>query len=107
MRFAILCAALAACGATPAPAKLPARPTSPVEATPAVTPPSAPKPSEPDHPWPATRTDDLVETLHGKTIRDPYRWLEDEHSPEVQAWMKAQDAYARAELAKLPERGEL
>ncbi|MDB4954714.1 MAG: prolyl endopeptidase [Myxococcales bacterium] len=61
----------------------------------------------PAHPWPATRKDTLVETIHGRQIADPYRWLEDEHSPDVQAWMTAQDNFARAELAKLPGRDEL
>ena len=67
----------------------------------------APPPPAPSHPWPATRTVDVVDHLHGKTIRDPYRWLEDEHAPEVQAWMTAQDDYTRAQLAKLPERAAL
>jgi prolyl oligopeptidase len=66
-----------------------------------------PEPPKPAKPWPATRTVDVTETIHGKTIRDPYRWLEDEHSDEVQAWMKAQDEYTRAQLAKLPEREQL
>ena len=56
---------------------------------------------------PSTRTDAITETLHGVTVADPYRWLEDEHAPEVQAWMSAQDEYTRAELAKLPGRDEL
>ncbi len=45
--------------------------------------------------------------LHGVTVRDPYRWLEDEKSPEVNAWMKAEDALARKELAALPGRDAL
>ena len=65
------------------------------------------KPTAPPHPWPATRTVDTADTLNGKTLRDPYRWLEDEHAPDVQAWMTAQDDYARGELAKLPGRDEL
>ena len=56
---------------------------------------------------PTTRTDAVIEIVHGKTIADPCRWLEDEHSPEVQAWMQAQDDYTRAELAKLPGREAL
>jgi prolyl oligopeptidase len=61
----------------------------------------------PTHPWPATKKLDLVETVQGKQIADPYRWLEDEASPEVQAWMTAQDEYTRGALAKLPLRAEL
>ena len=56
---------------------------------------------------PATRSEAIVETVHGRTITDPYRWLEDEHSPEVQAWMRAQDDHTRVELAKLPGRDAL
>jgi prolyl oligopeptidase len=61
----------------------------------------------PATPPPPTRRDDLVETLHGHTIADPYRWLEDEHSPEVQAWMTAQDEHARAYLSSLRARAAL
>ena len=42
--------------------------------------------------------------LFGVTVPDPYRWLEDAKSAETQAWMKAEDQLARAELHKLPER---
>src|SRR5689334_18104343 len=55
-------------------------------------------------PYPATRKEDIADKLFGVTVPDPYRWLEDGKSPEVQAWMKAEDDLARAELAKLPER---
>ncbi|MEP6863981.1 MAG: prolyl oligopeptidase family serine peptidase, partial [Deltaproteobacteria bacterium] len=47
------------------------------------------------------------EKVHDKDIADPYRWLEDERAPEVQAWMKAEDDYTRAALAKMPLRAEL
>ena len=61
----------------------------------------------PKHPWPETRKDSIVDTVQGTQIADPYRWLEDEKSPEVQAWMTAQDDFTRAELAKLPGREQL
>ena len=51
---------------------------------------------------PATRAEPISETLFGKTVRDPFRWLEAETAPEVQQWMNEQDDYTRAELAKLP-----
>ncbi|MDP2317587.1 MAG: prolyl oligopeptidase family serine peptidase [Pseudomonadota bacterium] len=57
--------------------------------------------------WPATRRTDVVEDLGGTLVADPYRWLEDETSPEVQAWMKAQDDYARDALRGLPGRDAL
>lgn len=55
----------------------------------------------------ATRKEEITEAIHGKTVSDPYRWLEDEHAPEVVAWMNAQDQSARRELAGLPHRAEL
>lgn len=58
-------------------------------------------------PYPPSRTVDAKDVLHGVTVPDPYRWLEDERSPEVKAWMKAQDELTRKELAKVPERGRL
>ncbi|HEY1816776.1 MAG TPA: prolyl oligopeptidase family serine peptidase [Kofleriaceae bacterium] len=96
---------LAACGSSTGPAIAPAPSHSTSQAAPH---PEVTMSSQtPVHAWPQTRTDDIVETIHGKTIRDPYRWLEDETSPEVQAWMKREDDYTRAELAKLPGRDEL
>ncbi|MGI8588002.1 MAG: prolyl oligopeptidase family serine peptidase [Chloroflexia bacterium] len=53
---------------------------------------------------PPSRQEPVEEVLHGRTNRDPYRWLEDETSPEVQAWVAAQNEYAEAELAARPER---
>jgi prolyl oligopeptidase len=53
---------------------------------------------------PPTRRTDVKETVFGVEVRDPYRWLEDAKQPEVQAWMAAQDARARAALARLPGR---
>jgi prolyl oligopeptidase len=49
----------------------------------------------------------ITDTLHGVAVEDPYRWLEDEKAPEVQAWMDAQDAHARAFIAGLPGRDTL
>jgi prolyl oligopeptidase len=89
-----------ACGASKPDVTVPAPPPTPVTQ-------AAEVPVPPSHPWPATKAQDIVDTIAGKQIRDPYRWLEDETSPEVQAWMKTQDEYTRTALAKLPMRGEL
>ncbi len=98
--------ALAACGGgSPPPPTLPVDPTPPVAKPDEVKPP--PAPPAPQRPWPSTRRQDIVDAVHGVQLADPYRWLEDDKSPEVQQWMKAQDDYARAELGKLPGRAEL
>jgi prolyl oligopeptidase len=56
---------------------------------------------------PATRTDNVTETIHGVTITDPYRWLEDQNSPETRAWINAQNEYTAATLGKLPIRDRI
>lgn len=56
---------------------------------------------------PPTRVQVLDETVAGVSVKDPFRWLEDEQSPDVQAWMKVQDGFAREHLAQQPRRAEL
>ena len=58
-------------------------------------------------PPPATRRDDVVDTLHGVKIPDPYRWLEDQSSPETRAWIEAQDGYSEPILRAVPGRDQL
>jgi prolyl oligopeptidase len=58
-------------------------------------------------PYPPTRETQASDVVHGVAVRDPYRWLEDEKSPEVQAWMTAQDGLTRQRLASLPGRDAL
>lgn len=53
---------------------------------------------------PETRTDDVVEVIHGVKVADPYRWLEDQQSPETRAWIDAQNEYTHSFIDKLPYR---
>ena len=45
---------------------------------------------------PETVKSPVVDTLHGVVIEDPYRWLEDQYSPETRAWIDAQNKYTRS-----------
>jgi prolyl oligopeptidase len=54
--------------------------------------------------YPATRTSDTVDRLHGEAIADPYRWLEDGDGAETQAWTAAQNALTAASLEAVPAR---
>ena len=54
--------------------------------------------------YPPTRTSDSLEVLHGESIADPYRWLEDGESPDTRAWTEAQNALTRAYLDAVPAR---
>jgi prolyl oligopeptidase len=56
---------------------------------------------------PATRVANIAETLHGVTITDPYRWLEDQDSPDTRAWINAQNEYSAAMLGALPIRTKI
>ncbi|MBK6569698.1 hypothetical protein [Candidatus Aalborgicola defluviihabitans] len=47
---------------------------------------------------------EVIETLHGVTLTDPYRYLENLRAPDVQEWFKGQGAYARATLDRIAGR---
>lgn len=51
--------------------------------------------------------DDVVENYHGTLVADPYRWLEDDHSPETIAWSEAQRQRTEQFLALIPARERL
>jgi prolyl oligopeptidase len=53
---------------------------------------------------PAAPVKNVADTYFGTTVDDPYRYMEDIKRPEVADWLKAQAAYTRAVLAKIPLR---
>lgn len=55
-------------------------------------------------PYPDNHPGDAVDVHFGQKVADPYRWLEDGKSPDVKAWLEAQDKLGRSELGKMPER---
>ncbi|MDQ3224370.1 MAG: prolyl oligopeptidase family serine peptidase [Gemmatimonadota bacterium] len=57
--------------------------------------------------YPATPTDDIADVLHGETIADPYRWLEDGGSSETRVWTEQQNAVTEAYLAEAPGRDRI
>ena len=57
--------------------------------------------------YPATARTNHVDTYHGVTVADPYRWLEDDNSPETKAWVAAQNRVTFGYLEKLPQRAAL
>ncbi len=56
------------------------------------------------NPPPPTRREVVTDTLHGVTLADPYRWLEDGDGPEVQQWVADQNRYTRQALDARPDR---
>jgi prolyl oligopeptidase len=53
-------------------------------------------------PYPQTRTQDLVEEIHGHRVADPYRWMEDLESDEIRAWIQNQNSLTNAYLESSP-----
>lgn len=57
--------------------------------------------------YPTTRREAHVDTYHGETVADPYKWLEDPDSAESRSWIDAQNELVRAHLEPLPMRGRM
>jgi prolyl oligopeptidase len=49
----------------------------------------------------------VTETLHGATLTDPYRWMENPKDPEWTPYLVGQNGYARALLGRIPGRDGL
>ena len=43
---------------------------------------------------PATARGDVVDTIHGETVPDPYRWLEAQDDDATRDWIDRQNTYA-------------
>ena len=54
--------------------------------------------------YPEAARGGVVETLHGKEVADPYRWMEDIDSEEVATWVKAQAELAEQFIGEIPGR---
>lgn len=49
--------------------------------------------------YPPARRMRVVDTFHGVDVEDPYRWMEDLRTPELAAWIEAQNALSAPRLA--------
>jgi prolyl oligopeptidase len=56
---------------------------------------------------PPTQRVDVTNNYFGTIVHDPYRWLEDQESPQTRAWIDAQVSYTRAVLNRLAGREKL
>ncbi len=57
--------------------------------------------------YPVTAKVDTVDTYFGTKVPDPYRWLENDTSPETEAWVVEQNKVTFAYLEKIPFREKL
>jgi prolyl oligopeptidase len=58
-------------------------------------------------PAPPTEAKPVIENIHGTTLTDPYRWLEDAKSPETRAWIDRQMKYTEQYLSQVKIRPEI
>jgi prolyl oligopeptidase len=56
---------------------------------------------------PSTAVEPVTEVLHGVSVTDPYRWLEEQDSPRTRQWIEGQAQYAREYLDPLPGRQKI
>jgi prolyl oligopeptidase len=54
--------------------------------------------------YPKTNKIDISDTYFGNTIKDPYRWLEDDRSAETKAWVEAENLVTQNYLNRIPFR---
>ncbi|MDX1444836.1 prolyl oligopeptidase family serine peptidase [Lishizhenia sp.] len=64
--------------------------------------PEKPKEETSSMQYPETKKVDSADTYFGTTVRDPYRWLEDDMSTETAEWVKAQNEHTFAYLNEIP-----
>jgi prolyl oligopeptidase len=57
--------------------------------------------------YPATKQVVAIDTFFGMPVNDPYRWLEDDLSPETHEWIAAQNNLSQAYLSGLPMRDDI
>ena len=57
--------------------------------------------------YPETKKVDVVDNYFGTQVADPYRWLEDDKSPEVAEWVKDQNEVTFNYLNQIPFRSKI
>jgi prolyl oligopeptidase len=57
--------------------------------------------------YPATRKIDQFDVYQGTRVADPYRWLEDDNSPQTAAWVEAQNKVTFPYLERIPYRQQM
>lgn len=57
--------------------------------------------------YPQTKKVDHIDDYHGVKVADPYRWLEDDTSPETAAWVEAENKVTQSYLSRIPYREAL
>ena len=51
--------------------------------------------------YPDTPRREVIDVYHGRSVSDPYRWLEDANADEVRAWVDRQNEFTRELLRQV------
>jgi prolyl oligopeptidase len=57
--------------------------------------------------YPVAKKVDQVDVYHGTKVADPYRWMEDDMSPQTAAWVEAENKITFPYLEAIPFRAQL
>lgn len=60
-----------------------------------------------DYKYPATMQEEMVDSYFNISVKDPYRWLEDDRSEATENWVKAQNALTNSYLENISFRDSL
>lgn len=57
--------------------------------------------------YPKPKKVEQVDNYHGVQVSDPYRWMEDTKSADVQSWIEEENKLTESYLASIPERDKI
>jgi prolyl oligopeptidase len=57
--------------------------------------------------YPVAHRQNVTDTIHGQSVADPYRWLEDADSAQTEDWLRAEDELYESYVSDLPARDRL
>jgi len=57
--------------------------------------------------YPITEKQDTNDVFFDQSVPDPYKWLEDDHSPETEKWVDRQNAFTYGYIDQIKQRGEI
>ena len=57
--------------------------------------------------YPKPKKVEQVDDYHGTRVSDPYRWMEESKSPDLQTWIEEENQLTQSYLASIPERDKI
>jgi len=57
--------------------------------------------------YPKAKKENIEEKIFGMTIKDPYRWMENEKSEDLETWLAEQNQFTQTFLNEIPQRDEI